>query len=62
MRDQEGALAVMASVDALPGEPYPQWPLGFHKGIHHRLHVGPYRVIYYMDGDVISIRRVDKVL
>jgi mRNA-degrading endonuclease RelE of RelBE toxin-antitoxin system len=39
----------------------PEPPLGFHRGIYHRLHIGPYRVIYYVDGDVVTIRRVDRV-
>lgn len=61
MRDQEGALAVLAAIDALPGNPYPPPPDGVHHGEYHRLHVGPYRVVYFVDGDVIAIRRVDKV-
>ena len=60
MRDQDGAVAVLAAIDALAGDPYPGPPAGFHRGEYNRLHVGPYRVSYYVTGDVISIDRVDK--
>jgi mRNA-degrading endonuclease RelE of RelBE toxin-antitoxin system len=63
MRDQEGAVAVLAAIDALADDPLPGAPLGVHRGDDwHRLHVGPYRVVYFVDGDVVAIRRVDKVL
>jgi mRNA-degrading endonuclease RelE of RelBE toxin-antitoxin system len=63
MRDQAGALAVMEAIDALAGDPLPPPPLGEHRGSDwHRLHVGPYRVTYFVDGEDIAIRRVDKVL
>jgi mRNA-degrading endonuclease RelE of RelBE toxin-antitoxin system len=61
LRDQQGMRAVLAAVDALVEKPLPEPPLGFHRGIYHRLHIGPYRVIYYVDGDVVTIRRVDRV-
>jgi hypothetical protein len=61
MRDQDGAVAVLAAIDALAGDPYPGPPVGFHRGEYNRLQVGPYRVSYYVTGDVISIDRVDKV-
>ena len=60
LRDQEGMRAIVAAVDALEDDPYP--PEGFHAGHYHRLRVGPYRVMYRVDGDVITIQRVDKLL
>jgi mRNA-degrading endonuclease RelE of RelBE toxin-antitoxin system len=60
MRDQDGMRAIAAAVDALPGDPYP--PDAFHAGEYHRLRVGHYRVFYLVDGDVITIERVDRVL
>jgi hypothetical protein len=60
MRDQDGMRAIVAAVDALPGAPYPQD--AFHAGEDHRLRVGQYRVFYRVDGDVVTIERVDRVL
>lgn len=60
LRDQDGVLAVLAAIDALADDPFP--PQGFHAGEYHRLKVGPYRVVYFVDGDVVTIRRVDRVL
>ncbi len=60
MRDQDGMRAIGAAVAALADDPYP--PEGFHRGRYHRLRVGPYRVIYVIDGDVITVERVDRVI
>jgi mRNA interferase RelE/StbE len=57
--DQDGLLAVGRAVAALADDPYPA--VGFHRGIYHRLPVGVYRVLYYVDEDVITIERVDRV-
>jgi mRNA-degrading endonuclease RelE of RelBE toxin-antitoxin system len=35
---------------------------GFHRGDYHRLRVGTYRVMYVIDGDVITIERVDRLI
>jgi len=59
LRDQDGMRAVGIAVAALAGDPYP--PEGFHRGRYHRLRVGRYRVMYLIDGDVITIERVDRV-
>jgi len=32
-----------------------------HRGRCHRLRVGRYRVMYFIDGDLITIERVDRV-
>lgn len=58
MADQEGMLAIGAAVAGLAADPYP--PAGFHRGDYHRLRVGSYRVVYVIDGDVITIERVDR--
>ncbi len=59
--DQPGMRAINAAVSALPGDPEPPWPDGAHHGTYHRLRVGRYRVRYEIDGDLITIRRVDRV-
>jgi mRNA-degrading endonuclease RelE of RelBE toxin-antitoxin system len=48
-----------AAVAALADDPY--LPEGFHRGRYHRLRVGQYRVMYVIDGDVITVERVDRV-
>ncbi len=51
--------AVGAAVADLADDPYPAE--GFHRGRYHRLRVGQYRVLYVVDGDVITVERVDRV-
>jgi mRNA-degrading endonuclease RelE of RelBE toxin-antitoxin system len=58
-RDREGWAAVLAATRALEQDPYPD--TGEHHGEYHRLHVGPYRVWYEIDRDLITVRRVDRV-
>jgi hypothetical protein len=60
MRDQDGMRAVGVAVAALADDPYPSD--GFHRGRYHRPRVGRYRVMYVIDGDVITIERVDRVV
>lgn len=60
MRDQDGMRAIVAAVDSLAGDPYPAE--AFHAGEYHRLRVGPYRIFYLIDGEVITIERVDRVV
>jgi mRNA-degrading endonuclease RelE of RelBE toxin-antitoxin system len=57
--DQPGMRAVVAAVAALAQDPCPA--TGFHRGRYHRLRVGGYRVLYVIDGDLITIERVDRV-
>jgi mRNA interferase RelE/StbE len=52
--DQDGLLAVGLAIRALADDPYPAEAF-------HRLHVGDYRVPYYIDEDLITIERVDRV-
>lgn len=59
MRDQDGLRAVGLAVLGLADDPYPSE--AFHRGTYHRLHVASYRILYYIDGDVITIERVDRV-
>ena len=59
MRDQDGMRVLGAAVAALAIDPYP--PEGFHRGRYHRLRVGRYRVMYVIDGDVITAERADRV-
>jgi mRNA-degrading endonuclease RelE of RelBE toxin-antitoxin system len=60
MRDQDGMRAIVTAVDDLAGDPYPSE--AFHAGEYHRLRVSQYRVFYRVDGDVVTIERVDRVL
>jgi mRNA-degrading endonuclease RelE of RelBE toxin-antitoxin system len=59
MRDQDGMRAVGVAIAALADDPYPAE--GFHRGRYHRLRCGPYRVLYVIDDDVITVERVDRV-
>ncbi len=59
LHDQDGMRAIGAAVAALASDPYP--PEAFHRGRYHRLRVGQYRVMYVIDGDLITIERVDRV-
>ena len=36
-------------------------PEAFHRGDYHRLRAGPYRVVYVVDDDLITIERVDRI-
>lgn len=51
--------SIGAAVASLAEDPYP--PQAFHRGRYHRLRVGQYRIMYVVDGDVITIERVDRV-
>lgn len=48
-----------AAVAALAADPYP--PEAFHRGDYHRLRVGRFRVVYVIDGDLITVERVDRL-
>ena len=60
MADQEGMHAIDVAVAALAVDSNPQ--SAFVRGDYRRLRVGPYRVMYVVDDDVITIERVDLVL
>jgi hypothetical protein len=58
MADQAGMRAIGAAVARLAENPYP--PEGFHRGEYHRLRVGMYRVVYIVEGGLITVERVDR--
>lgn len=60
LRDQDGMRTVTEAVAALADDPYPPPPDGFHRGRYHRLRAGDYRVMYVVDGDAITVERVDR--
>lgn len=58
--DTVGMVELVAAIDALALDPYPAE--AFRWGSVWRLRAGPYRVLYEVDEDVITIDRVDRVL
>jgi ParE toxin of type II toxin-antitoxin system, parDE len=59
MADQHGMRVIGAAVAALALDPLPAD--GFHAGQYHRLRVGDYRIVYVIEGDLITVSRVDRV-
>ena len=59
MADQAGLMAVNSAVEALADDPAP--PGAFVRGPYRRLRVGPYRVLYEVEGNPITIVRIDRV-
>lgn len=59
LADQDGIRSMGAAVAALAADPY--LPEAFHRGDYHRLHVGRFRVVYVIDGELITVERVDRV-
>ncbi|HLK02332.1 MAG TPA: type II toxin-antitoxin system RelE/ParE family toxin [Streptosporangiaceae bacterium] len=60
MADQSAMSQIAAAVSALANDPNP--PEAFIRGAYRRLKVGSYRVVYVLEGDVITIERVDQAL
>lgn len=60
MTDQSAMADIGAAVRALANDPSP--PDAFVRGDYRRLKVGSYRVMYVVEGDVITIERVDQAL
>jgi mRNA interferase RelE/StbE len=52
-------IAVNRAVEALADDPAP--PGAFIRGAYRRLRVGPYRVLYEVEGDLIAIVRIEQV-
>jgi hypothetical protein len=50
----------MVAIDALAGNPDPAE--AFVRGEYRRLKVGPYRVSYTVEAEVITVERVDRVV
>lgn len=59
MHDQDGMRAIATAVASLTTDPYPAG--AFHRGEYHRLRVGPYRVVYLIEDDLITVDRIDRV-
>ena len=59
LEDSPGMSAVMAALDALAKDPYPEE--SFRWGDMLRLRVRRYRIMYVVEGDLITIQRVDRV-
>ncbi len=59
LENPEELTVVLAAVDALADDPYP--PESFRWGQVRRLRVGRYRVMYVVEGDLITIDRVGRV-
>jgi hypothetical protein len=59
MADQGGMRAIGSAVAALAEVPFPAE--GFHAGEYHRLRVGSYRVVYVVEGELITVSRVERV-
>lgn len=57
--DQSGIRALNTAIAALADDPAP--PEAFIRGGYRRLRVGAYRVMYDVDGDLITVKRVDRL-
>jgi len=62
MADQPGMRAINAAATALAADALPGPPDGFHRGDYHRLRVGDYRILYVIQGDLVTVGRVDRIL
>lgn len=60
MADQDGMREVCTAVSGLAGNPNP--PEAFVRGDYRRLKVGPYRVMYVLEDELITVERVDLVI
>jgi hypothetical protein len=60
MTDQGGMREIVVAVSELAVDPSP--PEAFVRGDYRRLKVGPYRVMYVMEDDLITVERVDLAL
>ncbi len=52
-------MAVNRAAEALADDPAPRG--AFVRGAYCRLRVGPYRVLYEVEGDLITLVRIDRV-
>lgn len=59
LTDQDGLYAINTAVAALTVDPNP--PEAFVRGDYRRLKVGPYRVVYVVEDDAITIERLDRL-
>jgi mRNA-degrading endonuclease RelE of RelBE toxin-antitoxin system len=51
--------SIGSAVADLAADPYPLE--AFHRGDYHRLRVNRFRVVYVIDGDLITVERVDRI-
>lgn len=58
LKDTTGMSAVVAAIDALADDPYPAE--SFRWGDMLRLRVGRYRIMYLVEGDLVTIDRIDR--
>ena len=56
--DPEGLRAVLAAIDALTTDPHPNGAFPFGSTGLHRLRVGPYRLLYTVTDDLISVGHI----
>ncbi len=56
--DPDGLRAVLAAIDALTIDPYPQQAFAFGSTGLHRLRVGRYRVLYTVTNNLISVGHI----
>lgn len=56
--DPDGLTAVLAAVDALTSEPYPEQAFPFGATGLYRLRVGRYRVLYTVTDELISVGHI----
>ncbi len=56
--DPDGLRAVLAAVDALTEDPYPDGAFPFGSTGLHRLRVGRYRVLYTVTDDLITVGHI----
>ena len=57
--DQAGMMAVNRAVETLADDPAP--PGAFVRGTYRRLRVGPYRVLYEVEENLITVVRIDRI-
>lgn len=60
--DQAGLMAVNEAVAALADDPSPPEAFVYGSGEYRRLRAGRYRVMYRVQGELITVVRVDRLL
>jgi mRNA interferase RelE/StbE len=61
MHDQQGMRAIGAAVHGLLDDPTPPDAFPWGKEGDYRLRVGPYRVMYRLSSDVVTIGHVSRI-
>lgn len=56
--DQDGMRVINTAVAALADDPEP--PGAFVRGTYRRLRAGRYRILYSVEGDLVTVLRVDR--